>query len=194
MQSKEDVIMKCYEIKIIIDETTPCLKDSVNNTFVDTRYEIIKPISQKVAMEMKRYGKWEFDWSDEDLSDCTIYALYVEGSQVTQGLIACREYKNRGNVKGYIEVALVEANPKNVGNNGKYKGVGAHLFSIASRLSFERGYEGYVTFISKTDLIEHYIERLHAEVLFDNKMQLNTKASEFLVGIYDKKARDMYEE
>ena len=94
----------------------------------------------------------------------------------------------------FIEVALAEANPKNVGNEGRYKGVGAHLFSIASRLSFEKGYEGYVTFISKTDLVKHYIETLHAEILFDRNMQLNTEASEFLVKVYDKKARDMYEE
>lgn len=186
--------MQHYDIDIEIDEITPCLKDSTNNTYIDTHYEIIKPISEKDAMLMKKYEKWRFNWSDKDLCDCTIYALYVEDSGLTQGLIACREYKGRGNVDGYIEVALAEANPKNVGKTGRYKGVGAHLFSIASRLSFDLGYEGYVTFVSKSDLVEHYIEALHAEVLFDRNMQLNPDASKFLISVYDKKARDMYEE
>ena len=111
-----------------------------------------------------------------------------------QGLIACREYKDKNQTKGYIEVALAEANPKNVGLGGRYKGVGAHLFSIASRLSLDLGYDGYVTFISKTDLVQHYIKELHAEVLFGSNMQINPEASKRLVDIYDKKAREMYNE
>ena len=136
--------MRHYEIKIIIDEITP--------------YEIIDHISSSTALHMRKYEKWEFDWSDPDLDDCSIYALFVKGTKQTQGLIACREYKNQKQTKGYIEVALAEANPKNVGKDGKYKGVGAHLFSIASRLSLDLGYDGYVTFISKTNLVHHYID------------------------------------
>lgn len=185
--------MRQYEIEIVIDEITPCLKDSTNGAYVDTNYEIIKTISSRTALEMQKYENWKFNWSDPDLQDCIIYALYVVGSKVTQGLIACREYKDFGETKGYIEVALAEANPKNVGNDGRYKGVGAHLFSIAGRLSYELGYDGIVTFISKSDLVDHYINTLHAEVLFDRNMQLTTEASKFLMDIYDKKARDMHE-
>ena len=143
---------------------------------------------------MQKFEKWKFDWSNSDLDDCSIYALYVKGTKQTQGLIACREYKNQNNVKGYIEVVLAEANPKNVGLRGRYKGVGAHLFSIASRLSFDLGYDGYVTFVSKTDLIQHYIDELHAEVLFGSNMQLNSEASRRLLEIYDKKVEEMYGE
>lgn len=184
--------MKHYEIEIIIDEITPCLKDNKNNTYVDTDYEKIEHISSSAASQMQKFEKWKFDWSASNLDDCFIFALYVKGTKQTQGIIACREYKNQNKVKGYIEVALAEANPRNVGVEGRYKGVGAHLFSIASRLSFDLGYDGYVTFTSKTDLIQHYIDELHAEVLFGSNMQLNTEASKRLVEIYDKKARDMY--
>lgn len=109
-------------------------------------------------------------------------------------MIACREYKDQNQTKGYIEVALAEANPKNVGIGGRYKGVGAHLFSIAGKLSFDLGYDGYVTFISKTDLVQHYIDELHAEILFGSNMQLDTEASRRLVEIYNKKAGEMYDE
>jgi len=186
--------MKHYEIEMLIDEITPCLRDNQNNTYIDTEYETIEHISSKAASMMRKYEKWNFDWSDPDLDDCSIYALYVKGSKQTQGLIACREYKDQNQTKGYIEVVLAEANPKNVGKDGKYKGVGAHLFSIASKLSLDLGYDGYVTFISKTDLVQHYIEELHAKVLFGANMQLDPEASKRLVEIYNKKARDMNDE
>ena len=186
--------MRYYEIEIIIDEITPCLRDNRNNTYVDTTYDKIEHITSVTASQMQKYEKWNFDWSDPDLNDCSIYALYVEGSKQTQGLIACREYKNKNQTKGYIEVALAEANPKDVGSEGRYKGVGARLFSMASRLSLDLGYDGYVTFISKTDLVQHYIKELHAEVLFGSNMQINPEASKRLVDIYDKKAREMYNE
>lgn len=151
-------------------------------------------ISPATASQMQKYEKWNFNWSDPDLDDCSVYALYVKGSKQTQGLIACREYKDKNQTQGYIEVALAEANPKNVGIDGRYKGVGAHLFSIASRLSFDLGYDGYVTFVSKTDLVQHYIDELQAEVLFGSNMQLGTDASRRLVNIYNKKAGDMHDE
>lgn len=185
--------MKRYEIDIHIDEITPCLWDSKAAAYVDTEYEKINSISVKTAKNMKNFEKWNFDWSDPDLADCDIYALYVKGSKVTQGLIACRESESRGNVEGYIEIALVESNPKNVGSNGRYKGVGAHLFSIASKLSMDLGYEGYVQFVSKTGLVEHYQKTLHADLLFDRVMVLSPEASQYLIDVYNEKARDKNE-
>lgn len=185
--------MKHYEIDIEIDEITPCLKNSSTNLYVDTYYEKIDLPSHQTALEMQKYEHWHFDWSAEDLEDCSIYALYVKDSRITQGLIACRDYAKYGDAEGYIEVVLAEANPKNVGQQGIYKGVGAHLFAIACKMSFNLGYNGYVGFTSKTDLIDHYIETLHAQVLFDRQMQLDTEAATYLVSVYDKKASDMDE-
>lgn len=49
--------MKYYEIEIIIDEITPCLRDSQNNTYVDTDYEKIEHISSATASQMQKYEK-----------------------------------------------------------------------------------------------------------------------------------------
>lgn len=185
--------MKQYELEIVIDEMTPCLLDHKSGTYVDTTYELVNSISPKTAMDMQKYEGWKFNWSDEELNDCAIYALYAENSKVTQGLIACREYKDKGDVKGYIEIALAEANPRNVGEHGRYKGIGAHLFAIACQLSIDCGYDGYVTFISKTGLIEHYIKTMHANVLFDRHMELTPEAAKFLIDTYYEKARDKSE-
>lgn len=52
----------------------------------------------------------------------------------------------------------------------------------------------YKRSMSKTDLVQHYLETLHAELLYERIMQLDTRASEYLVSVYDKKARDKHEE
>lgn len=63
----------------------------------------------------------------------------------------------------YTHVDIVEAAPSNVGRNGKYKGVGAHLVAIACQLSWDAGNEGYVQFTAKTDLVPHYMKELGAK-------------------------------
>ena len=63
----------------------------------------------------------------------------------------------------YTHIDIVEAAPFNVGHNGRYKGVGAHLFAIACKQSWEAGNEGYVQFTAKTDLVEHYKMMLQAK-------------------------------
>jgi hypothetical protein len=176
-----------YEIDIIIDSITPCLFDVKGNKYVDTTYKIVKGIDKRTADVMQKYEKWKFDWSDSGLADCTIYALYAEGSAKTQGLIACRSEKN------YVEVVLAESNPLNVGEKGLYHGVGAHLFALACKKSFNEGNEGYVSFISKTGLVEHYIKSLHAKVLFNRNLVIETEAATYLVGVYDERARDKYD-
>jgi hypothetical protein len=175
-----------YEIDVIIDGITPCLFDVKGNKFVDTTYKIIEKIDKHTAEVMQKYEKWKFDWSDSELSDCTIYALYVEGNIKTQGLIACRSEKN------FVEVVLAESNPLNVGEEGLYQGVGAHLFALACKKSFNEGNEGYVSFVSKTGLVEHYVKSLHAKVLFDRTLAIETEAATYLVNVYDEKARDKY--
>lgn len=92
--------MAYHAVDILIDEVTPCLMDTQDKIFVDTHYEKIKPISQVTAQRMQRYEHWKFDWSAKELQDCDVYALYSDNSKSTQGLIACREYKDTQNTKG----------------------------------------------------------------------------------------------
>jgi len=176
---------------MVIDEVTPCLRDTQDKIFVNTHYNKIKPISPEAAQKMRKFEFWKFDWSSDRLENCNVYALYAENSKATQGLIACREYRNTGKTKGYIEVVLAEANPANVGKSGRYRGVGAHLFAIACQESFDKGYDGFVTFYSKSELVEHYKEMLHATELFDRHMQLDSEAAAFLVHMYNMKAEEM---
>jgi hypothetical protein len=58
------------------------------------------------------------------------------------------------------------------------------LVAFACKLSFQRGHEGNVAFISKTQLINHYIETLGAIHFGGRLMIINTNAALKLVNRY----------
>lgn len=55
---------------------------------------------------------------------------------------------------------LIESASFNIGKYKTYFGVPGNLVAFACKLSFQRGGEGYVSFIAKTELIDQYIESL----------------------------------
>ncbi len=57
---------------------------------------------------------------------------------------------------------LIESASFNKGKVKIYAVVQGNLIVFACQLSFQRGFEGNVSFISKTQLIKHYIKTLRA--------------------------------
>jgi len=51
-------------------------------------------------------------------------------------------------------------------------------------LSFEKGFEGCMAFIAKTKLIPHYEKELGAELLWGQRMSIETNASINLINRY----------
>lgn len=74
---------------------------------------------------------------------------------------------------GYVYMHLIESAPFNIGKSKVYLGVPGNLVSFACKLSFQRGGEGYVSFLSKTRLIEHYEKSLGA-VHFGGRLMVIT--------------------
>ena len=80
----------------------------------------------------------------------------------------------------------MESAPYNIGHNGKYNGVGAHLFAIACKLSWNEGNEGYVQFVAKTNLIDHYKKTLGAKLIENQSMYIDSYNSLKLIKQYFK--------
>ena len=80
----------------------------------------------------------------------------------------------------------MEAAPDNVGRNGKYKGVGAHLFAIACKLSWDAGNEGYVQFTAKTDLVSRYMKELGAKMIDWHTLYIDSYGAIALIKKYFK--------
>jgi hypothetical protein len=72
---------------------------------------------------------------------------------------------------------LIESAKFNRGSKKLYIGVPGNLVAFVCKFSFEKGYEGYVSFESKTKLIDHYKKTLGAFVIAGKLMAIDTKAS-----------------
>ena len=81
---------------------------------------------------------------------------------------------------------LVESAQFNKGKTKVYSGVPGNLVAFACRLSFLRGFDGNVSFISKTQLIDHYIQTLGV-INFDGRLMIiETQAALKLIDKYFK--------
>jgi len=67
-----------------------------------------------------------------------------------------------------------------------YFGVAGNLFAFACKLSFEKGYDGYVAFDSKSALIDHYKEKLGATHFRGQRMFIETVSAVQLITKYFK--------
>ena len=92
----------------------------------------------------------------------------VNNPKIIHGLL-CLEDKS-----DHIFIHLVESANFNKGTNKMYLGVAGNLFAFACKLSFEKGYEGYVAFDSKSALIEHYKKKLGATHFKGQRMYIET--------------------
>lgn len=102
-------------------------------------------------------SRWRFDWLAESRRRGTnVMALLVEASETAQGLISLEK------AEGFVAVNLLESAPHNVGQNKLFRGVAGNLFAFACAQSLAFGFDGFVAFEAKTELIEHYKTSLGA--------------------------------
>lgn len=156
---------RCGKINIEIDILTSCLKRIRDGKVVNTYFVEGLPLK-------KELDNWEFDWCEEAQKGYRIMQLYAEGDSRLQGLVST---KIRKDIHA-IEINLVEASPINNPHNKmfvrkEYEGIGGHLFAEAIRQSYDAGFDGFVMFVAKTDLINYYEEKIGA-YLINNKTRV----------------------
>lgn len=168
------------EIDIFVDSLTDCLVLRETGEEYNTEYRLVaKTITKSRAYELKEDG-WKFDWSVPHQNGYEIYELLLEGDDEVQGMIALKHIREQY----YTHVDIVESAPHNVGSIGIFKGVGAHLFAIACKLSWDAGNEGYVQFTAKTNLVEHYQKTLNAQSIDRNVMYIDSYGAIRLIQKY----------
>ena len=113
------------------------------------------------------------------MADRAVYKLViVDNPDILQGLISIEDKA------GHIFMHLIESSKYNRGKRKVYVGVPGNLVALICKLAFERGYEGFVSFESKTSLMAHYQATLGARVLYRNTMVVETPAAAKLVAQY----------
>lgn len=123
---------------------------------------------------------WQFDWKIEFKQPARdVYKLTIVNNQsIIQGLISL-EVKS-----DHVYMHLVENAPFNKGKTKIYAGVPGNLVAFACKLSFQRGNEGNVSFFSKTQLVQHYIDTLGATHFGGRIMIIDSNAALKLINKY----------
>ena len=168
-------------IDIEVDALTPCLVQVKTGKVIQTSIEQIHPNKNDLK-------DWEFDWSLPEKNGYTVYALKAYGDSRIQGLIA-----TKADSSNYaVNIDIVEAAPhnnihnrKNIGKTKEYDGVGGHLFAEACKQSKEAGYDGYVFFEAKNNLIPHYQKTLGAvQIGSSQRMYIDERSALKLINKY----------
>ena len=140
-------------------------------------------ISLLTGLELKgisRKSGWRFNWNSEFKSpEREVYKLTISNNpNIIQGVVSLEVNPD------HVYMHLIESAPFNIGKNKTYLGVPGNLVAFACKLSFQRGGEGYVSFVAKTKLIKHYIESLGAVRFGDQLMVINTDSALKLINKY----------
>jgi hypothetical protein len=114
-------------------------------------------------------------------ADREVYKLTIINNRgVIQGLVSLRIEED------HIYMPLIESAPFNKGKSKVYVGVPGNLIAYACRLAFQKGFDGFISFHSKTKLIAHYEKTLGAYHFGGHLMIINTTAAKALVEKYFK--------
>jgi len=171
--------LNTYLFDIKIDRLTDSIINRISGDCFRTEISLITTSDLKLVTKSRG---WKFDWKYEfNQIDREVYKLTIaNNSAIAQGLISLAIKSD------YVYMYLLESAPFNIGKDKVYEGVPGNLVAFACRLSFQRGGEGFVSFESKTRLIEHYINTLGAKNIGGQLMVIDTIGATKLVDKYFK--------
>ena len=160
-----------------IDKLTNSIENIVSGDSFPTEVSIL---TQSDLKNITKAKKWEFDWRFEYRQpEREVYKLsIVNNQQIIQGLISL-EIKS-----DHVYMHLVESAPFNKGKTKIYAGVPGNLVAFACKLSFQRGHEGNLSFFSKSQLVQHYIDTLGAIHAGGRIMIIDTVAALKIINKY----------
>lgn len=162
-----------------VDKLTRSIENVVTGDSFPT--EILN-LTLSDTKSLTKKNDWKFDWRKElNFNDREVYKLTIQNNPtVIQAIMSLRIEDD------YVYMPLIESASFNRGKNKIYLGAPANLVAFACRLSFQKGFDGFVSFHAKTKLITHYEETLGAYHFGGHLMIINTKASNHLVEKYFK--------
>jgi len=169
--------VETYMICIEIDKLTNSIENTISGDSFATEVLLFEKSDLKTVTKTKG---WLFNWSAEfKLADRKIYKLTIsDNPKIIQGLISISDLDD------HYYLHLIESAPFNLGKHKLYQGIPGNLFAFICKISWDKGYEGFVSFTSKTKLIEHYEKTLGAVHVGEHKMVIFPDAALNLIRKY----------
>ena len=150
-------------MNVEIDKLTNSIVNTISGDSFPTDIHLFT--KQDLKITIKKNG-WQFNWlSESKLTDRIIYKLTIRNNpDIVQGLVSISDYND------HFYLHLIESAPFNLGRKKLYEGVPGNLFAFTCKTSWDKGYQGFVSFTAKTRLIEHYEKTLGATHIGGHKM------------------------
>jgi hypothetical protein len=149
---------------IEIDKLTNSIENALTEEVFPTE---VSRLFGKDTRQVKRLD-WQFNWHQE-IKDVTrqVYKLTtVNNPAIIHGMISLSDKKD------HIFMELIENARFNKGKKKQYNGVAGNLVAYGCKLSFEKKYDGIVSFVAKTKLIDHYRQTLGPKYLPETECTL----------------------
>jgi hypothetical protein len=152
-----------YHIGVEIDKLTNSIQNIISGDSFPTD---VHPISKADLKNVTKKNKWLFNWAEEfKMADRTVFKLTIRNNpDIIQGLVSISDYKD------HFYIHLIESAPFNLGRQKLYEGVPGNLFAFTCKISWDKGYQGFISFTSKTKLLDHYEKTLGATHIGGHKM------------------------
>lgn len=152
-----------YHLGIEIDKLTNSIINTISGDSFPTD---VHPVSKTDIKTATKKNGWIFNWASEfKLTDRQIFKLTIRNNpDIMQGPLSISDYSD------HYYLHLIESAPFNLGKNKLYEGVPGNLFAFTCKSSWDKGYQGFVSFTSKTKLIAHYEKILGATHVGGHKM------------------------
>ncbi len=135
----------------------------------------------KTHLIPKKKDGWSFDWLKEyKAKSSSIYCLKESLSERIHGLIQLIEDD------GMLIMELIELAPINIGSSKEFENVAGCLIAFGCResLKLNTAYKGYLTFVSKTNLVKLYKSKYLATQTIGTRMYIDPNSGETLINKY----------
>ncbi len=152
-----------YHLGIEIDKLTNSILNVISGDSFPTD---VHPVTKADLKNTIMKNGWFFNWANEyKLKDRQVFKLTIRNNpEIVQGLLSISDYKD------HFYLHLIESAPFNLGKHKLYEGVPGNLFAYTCKSSWDKGYQGFISFTSKTKLVEHYEKTLGATHVGGHKM------------------------
>ena len=166
-----------YHLEIEIDSLTNSILNTISGDSFPTD---VHPVTIADLKNTTKKNGWLFDWTSEyRMTNRHLYKLTIRNNpDIIQGLLSISDSED------HFYIHLVESAPFNIGQKKLYQGVPGNLFAFSCKISWDKGYQGFVSFTSKTKLIDHYEKMLGATNVGGNKMIIFPKEALLLIKKY----------
>ena len=149
------------------------------NTRKETFEEgIIELVAKEDYPKIKKSDQFQFDWSREKKN--LVFKISKKNEEAIIGLISLIDFPKELR----IEIHLLEISKNNIGKNKIIDRLAGCLIAYACSLAFQKDYDGFVSLVSKTQIVKLYKEKYgfheRGNHLFSQLHNSNSLINEYL--------------